>query len=248
MVGLAHAQVSAEKMFNVKVGDKLVPLLVLKSRPPAKLFESHLLVETFNEEHGTSLKVVPPKVADAVQMAGGIGKRLPEHPVDEFIAFEKPGIALGKEIVFEAYCEPKVVLPTGKYAGKKDIALVALDVSSKDFVKDGDALVLDVPDSRLKMVSKFPGGHGWYPQDDKVWVPHGRKMKNVCASTKGDPRYLWRANNSSYAGFLVRGSNPADVCAYYSPSANLGVVALVPEADVAKIEALLPAHAASSKK
>ncbi|PIP38804.1 MAG: hypothetical protein COX19_10685 [Desulfobacterales bacterium CG23_combo_of_CG06-09_8_20_14_all_51_8] len=67
-------------------------------------------------------------------------------------------------------------------------------------------------------------------------VPHGRKVDQ-----SADARYLYRLNDSSYVGLLVRGVYylRQGVDALCQPSDRFGVVAEVPEGDVAKIEALI---------
>jgi hypothetical protein len=216
-------------------------------------------VEALNKEHGMGLTVISHPVADVALNVGETWRSLPAFVVNASIAYEKPGTRLGKEIVFSAEGEPRVVLATGKYKGELDVALVTLGVSSADFKKDGNSFVLDIPESRLVVVPNFPGPDGWYLPHAETGVPHGKEVKS-----SSDVRYLYRLNDSSYVGLLVRYDisasdihwHPSDysqcccdwqvVGAVCRASDRFGVVAEVPEGDAAKIQALTaPRHQTS---
>lgn len=236
-------QVQGKRLLKVPFQGGTRNLLVLRGNGSTRLFDAHPLVEGFNAEHGTDLTVVSHKVADVAQTVGDTWRSLPDYVVDASIAYETPGTRLGTEIVFAAENEPRVVLATGKFKGEKDVALVALDVTSADFKKDGNSIMLDIPESRLVVVPKFPGPDGWYMPHAETGVPHGRKVDQ---ST--DARYLYRLNDSSYVGLLVRGGDVycdgQCVGALCGASDGLGVVVEVPEGDVAKIETLISPVAA----
>lgn len=235
---MAGTQIKGKKLLKVQVGGQPKNLVVLREADSTKLFNAHPLVEAFNRENGTNLRVISHKVADVAQTVGDTWESLPIHPVDASIAYEKPGTRLGREVVFIADGEPPVVLATGKYKGEKDVALVALGVTSADFVRDGNSITLAIPDSRLIVVPRFPASEGWYMPHATTGVPHGKQIANSF-----DARYLYRLNGSSYVGLLVRyhgcGYSRWGVFADYRASECVGVVAEVPEEDVAKIEALL---------
>ena len=186
------------------------------------------------------LSVVSHEVADTALNVGHTWESLPEFAVDASIAFEKPRTELGRHIAFSFGDEPKVVLPTHMYEGERDIALVALGLSSADFKKERGFLVLDIPERRLIAVPDFPLKSGWHRPHSRTGVPHGERV-----GIGSDARNLNRLIDSSYAGLLVRsgcGFNRL-VSAFYTSSARFGVVAEVPEGDVARIEALIGAQA-----
>lgn len=245
--------VYGESLLKVPVQEKQKNLLVLgfKANVLMDLFDVHPLIESLNQEHGTNLKVISHRVADIALNFGKSYKCLPAFAVDASIAYEKPGKKLGKEIVFFASDGSKVVLATGKYKGERDVALVALGVTSADFKRGGNSLVLDIPDSRLIVVPNFPGSDGWYMPHLETGIPYG---ENVHISSKA--RYLWRLNDSSYVGLSVRGyydsyipTNKHGVLLRCNmPSVRLGVVAEVPDADFAKIQSLISASAQTAAK
>ena len=232
---MAGARIHGKELLRVNVRGQPKNLVVLRGNGSTKPFGAHLLVEEFNAEHGTNLTVVSHKVADVAQTVGETWTSLPAYPVDASIAYENPGTALGKEIVFSASGEPRVVLATGKYEGEKDVALVALGVTSADFQKDENSIVLAIPEDRLVVVPDFPGSDGWRIPHSETGVPTGRKVDQ-----SPEARYLYRLNDS-YVGPLVRagGGGRQSVDASCKASGRLGVVAEVSEGDVAKIEALL---------
>jgi len=247
---MAGVQLLGKKMLGVNVQGQTRNLVVLAGNGSVRLFEAHPLVEAFNKEHGTNLTIVSHKVANVALTVGETWRSLPTFPVDAFIAYEKPGTRLGKKIVFSPDGQPKVVLATGKYKGEKDVALVALGISSADFKKDGNSITSDIPESRLILVPNFPGPNRWYMLHAETGVPHG-------VDVAGGPGTgcLYRLNNSSYAGFLVRSGDNFNgmsrvINACYGASYRLGMVAEVPEGDVAKIQALIstPAPAKTDER
>ena len=237
---MARVQIHGKEMLRVHVAGQIKNLVVLRGNGSTSLFDAHPLVEGFNREHGTNLTVISYKVADVVQTVGETRKSLPTYAVDASIAYEEPYTKLGKEIVFAAEGEPRIVLATGRYNGGKDIALVALGVTSVDFKRDGNSLTLDIPESRLIAVPNFPYSEDWYRPHTKTGVPHG-----INTEQSSGARYLSRLNDSSYVGLLVRGGVNWEqfVDASCHASGRFGVVAEVPEWDVAKITSLLEIQA-----
>ncbi|MDO8554646.1 MAG: hypothetical protein Q7S22_07600 [Candidatus Micrarchaeota archaeon] len=237
-------QVHGKELLNVQVGGQSRNLLVLRGDGSTRLFEAHPLVDAFNAGHRTNLTVVSHRVADIALTVLETWKKLPTgFPVDALIAYEQPGNKLGREIVFSSEGEPRVILATGKFKGEKDVALVALGVRSADFKKDGSSIVLDIPDNQLIVVPYFPDSDGWYMPHAETGVPKGRD-----AGQDFDARFLYRLDNSSYVGFLVRdseygyrrqGVKGGVVIALHGASVELGVVAEVPDADITKIYSIL---------
>ena len=165
-------------------------------------------------------------------------------PVDAIIGYEKPGVALGEEIVFKDKGEPTVILPTGQFKGEKDIALVVLGLSPLDINKDARNLtiLIDVHINRLIAVRAFPSEDGYYMPHAKTTVPHGEKV-----DPSPEARHLWRRGDSSYVGFIARGcGNRQRVYTTYSPLASLWVAVEVPDEDVTKI--VVPGSRASEAK
>lgn len=196
---MADAQIYGKELLKVQIDGQLKNLLVLRREGSTNLFDAHPLVEAFNIEHRTDLKIISHEVSDVALNVGNPWSLPNTLVVDASIAYEKPGKRLGEEIVFAAQDEPKVVLATGKYQGEKDVALVALGITSADFKKDVDSITLDISDNRLITVPNFPGPDGWYMPHKQTGVPHGEQV-----ASSPDARYLWRFNDSSYVGLLVR--------------------------------------------
>ncbi|MGV8176930.1 MAG: hypothetical protein ACP5NX_03960 [Candidatus Bilamarchaeaceae archaeon] len=137
---MAGAQIHGKGLLTVEVAGQPKNVVVLRSGNSTRLFDVHPLVEAFNKEHGTKLTVVSPKVADVVRrvdidhLMASRPALLPWiFPADASTAYEKPGTELGNEIVFAADVGPRVVTETGKFKGEKDVALVALGLTSADF-------------------------------------------------------------------------------------------------------------------
>ncbi|MFH1221455.1 MAG: hypothetical protein V1492_00030 [Candidatus Micrarchaeota archaeon] len=266
---VAQTQFHGKELVKMQVQDQPKNLLVLRRSRTTRLFDVHPLVEAFNAEHGTNLKVVSHKVADVALTVGETWRRIVSGAgfvVDASIAFEKRGAKLGKEMIFFAQDEPRVVLATGRYKGEKDVALVTKGLTYADvaYTINGKQRTLQellqaegidyllalsmrevseirqlMTDDRLILVPNFSGPSGWYTPHSETGVPHGRKV-----DASSDARYLYRLNDSSYVGLLVRfgGCGRRSIDAYYWPSYGFGVVAEVPEADAPKIEALLASN------
>jgi hypothetical protein len=234
---MTGAQIHGKELLKIQVQGQPKNLVVLRGNGSTKLFDAHPLVEGFNAEHSTKLTVVSHKVADVILTVGGTWRRLRAFAVDASIAYETPGTKLGKEIVFSAKNEPRVVLATGKFKGEKNVALVSLGLASTEFKKDGNSITLDIPENRLILVPNFPGPNGFYLPHAETGVPHDEQVDQ-----SSDARCLYR-NDSSYVGLLVRyvyfHSYRQNVLASRRASCRLGVVAEVPEGDIAKIEKLI---------
>ncbi|MEW5996112.1 MAG: hypothetical protein AB1657_00765 [Candidatus Micrarchaeota archaeon] len=258
-------QIQGKELLRVQVQGQPRNLVVLRAGGSTRLFDAHPLVDGFNAEHGTKLTVVSHKVADAALTVGETWRSLPAFVVDASIAFEKPGIKLGDEIVFSVEGNPRVVQATGRYKGEQDVALVGQGLTSADiaYTINGKQrtlqellrangieylLALDLnavseiqlltANDRLIMVPNFPPSTGRYMPHAETGIPHGRQTEG-----KGS-RHLWRPDGSG-AGLVARGDNwdgyvdRQYVNADYVASNRLGVVAEVPQGDAAKIEALI---------
>ena len=105
-------------------------------------------------------------------------------------------------------------------------------------LKSVSEIQLLVPHDRLKLIENFPARNGDYLPGE-TGVPCGGIVEPGPES-----RFLYRLNDSSYVGLLVRygkAENRQEVIALLGASSHLGVVAEVPEADIQKIEPLLGA-------
>lgn len=240
-------QIHGKNLIPVRYGCNSSIILALRGDGTTRLFEAHPLVDRFNEEHRTQLRVVPHSVSDIIVNFASWRSRidLPAFATDTMIAYEKPGTPLGKEIVFSVDGELKVVFATGKFEGEKDIALVALRVFSRDFKKDGNSLVLDVGEPRLIAVPNFPSSSGTYALHPKTGIPYGANISPSSFSWQDHvytTRYFQRSPGS-YVGLLTRCSAPfgqGAIAAGILSSDKLGVVVEVHTADVTKIRSLLP--------
>jgi hypothetical protein len=241
----ARTHIHGKNLLRVQAEGQQKNLLVLRGAGSTPLFEAHLRVEEFNSEHGTNLRVVSHKVADAALTGGQINGDI-RFPVDAAIAYSEPLFQLGSLLWchFDAHNgPPKVSLATGRYKNERYAALVALGLSSADFIKDGDSFVLGIPDERLILVPNFARRDGWYLPHEGTGVPQG---ETVHQST--DARYLVRFDDPLFLGYtyvgllvrgVVRGKYRREIDATWGPHHRAGVVAEVPEADVGKIRELL---------
>jgi hypothetical protein len=202
------------------------------------LLEIPALIKGVNTENGTNFRLIDPLVADFLlnmTKAGNkylddIGDAFPS-PVNLGIGYEKPGVKLSAEIVFSAEGEPKVLLPTGRYNGEKGIALVVPELTADDIKREGNEIIIDVPDSRLVVVPNFPTENGWYIPYAETGIPHGEKVE-----ASDEARFIFRLSGSSYVGLPVRGYGRVfggydmqDVGADCKPSYYLGVAVEIPE-------------------
>ena len=111
----AQTQIHGKELLRISVQGQPKNLIVLRGNGTTRLFEGHSLVEALNKEHGMGLTVISHPVADVALNVGETWKSLPAFVVNASIAYEKPETKLGKEIIFSAEGEPRVVLATGKY-------------------------------------------------------------------------------------------------------------------------------------
>lgn len=233
--------IAGKKLLRVHHQGQTKNIVVLRENGSTELFRAHLLVEKINAELGTNLTVISPIVADVALSTENVARELPCFPVDALIAYEKPDKSLGSEIVFQGKGEPRIVLATGKYKGEKNIALVALGLTSEDFKRDDNFIFLDIPDSRLIDVREFPIRDGWYMLHHQTCVPHGNEVGMKGDTSHEDARYLDRVEDSSFIGLMVRnGGGWQSVDADYGATGEFGVVAEVHIKDIERIQALLP--------
>lgn len=233
---------TGERLFRVRMQGKTHKLLVLRKALTTKLFEVHPLVDRFNEEHGTAVKVISPRVADhALTTERRTWMRLLSGSpflVDASIAYGRAGVKLGTEIVFAAMDQPRVVMPTGRYHGEKNIALACLGLSGNDFVIDGRTIILHVSDDRLIPVANFPRKRGWYPVADSTFVPSGVEVQYNPSA-----RFTMVLTDSSYVGLMGRDMAVdrkfRGIIAGSVATNKFGIVVDVPVADLEKVRRLI---------
>jgi len=267
----AQNRIDGKSLFRTNVGGQQKNVVVFRADDSVRLFEAHPLVESFNRENGTKLSVASHDTAHAVVTCeafrgGGIFRSLSLFAADASIAYDMPGKALDKNIVFSRDGAPDVVLPTGRFKGEKDVALVALRLTCADiaYTLEGrtrtlgellDSIGIEsllaikleavseiqllLPDNRLISVPHFPDNGCYYLPHAETGVPHGQEVR----WDQDGARELGRAY-PSYAGLIVRGHYPDycgrnEVLAFCGAQMVLGVLVEVPDADVGKVRELL---------
>jgi hypothetical protein len=251
-------------LLNVVSQGKPKSLMVLRLDRTTALLHAHPLVEDFNSRNGTHLKVVSVPVADAALAPGPSRLSLPRFAVDAAIAYEQPGTKIGKHIVFYVEGLPKVVMEIGIARGEKDVALVAMGLTSADIAytfqnktrtlrefvdsngiesllavdfKSITEIQLCIPDKRLIVVPKFPAKDGYYAPHYLTTVPQAPVVRDYQFARK-----LNRLSMHSYVGLMARpGGRAIGACFWLSEP--FGVVAEVPDSEVAKLKALISAPA-----
>jgi len=197
-------------------------------------------VRRFNLEHGTSATIITPKAADIVLSEPALGFSFAPSPLltNSIIAYEAPEQRLGKEIVYADKEHPRVILPTGRYAGASGIALVAISLTPTDFRldvrrEDGiNDLWLDICDDRLMAVENFPAQNGWYVPDAKTGVPAGDRRVDSDAA-----RDLWRIPGP-IIGPVFRDIDERTVLVMHDLFYRAGVVIDIPRNDFEKVKHL----------
>jgi hypothetical protein len=209
----AQNKIHGKELLKVQAGGQTKNLIVLRGDDTTEFFKAHPLVEAFNNKHGTGLTVVSHPVADIALNFGKTWQSLPIFAVDAAIAYEEPGTALGKEIVFSVQDEPRVVLASGKYQGEKDAALVTLGLTSADIAytiggitrtlkeiweTDGiesllatdlgavSEIQLLVTNDRLKWVQNFPASSDWCRPHAETGVPQVEVLEPGLIPDRGE--------------------------------------------------------------
>lgn len=218
------------------------------SRLPPML-EGHRLVAEFNSGHGTSLRMIQPRTADRALsdpafwfFLGGCSPFL----TDAVIAYTEPREALGPEVVFQSGGR-RIVFPACKYRGEKGIALLAWGVTCADFSTSGTDVLLDVPESRILPIRRFPSESGAAIRHPMLTAPPSDgqaledQLRRAVVLQPGLRRILWRVFLSSYVGPVARTSSPQGdwhhVLANRPPSQPFGVVVEIPERDAGRFGA-----------
>ena len=237
-------------------------LEVIEFRQGLNLFQALALAKR------EGMLIVPNDVHDRILMETTDQRYLEQnYPVwtGTLIIYEEPDVPFGNKVVFQGLT---FIVPE-QFQGKVNCALVIehpdfelvdreLVASSRPtnpsgFVvhfssprKIGDLpkgqtelgnnrYELKVADENIHLIEQFPNIDGWYMLHAETGISHGRMVNE-----SSDSRCLYRLNNSSYLGPVVRGydyffdDGRRDVGLYLRPSGGSGV-ALVPLAVAPKM-------------
>lgn len=236
---MAQAQIESRmKTTRIDVNGKKVTVGVLRKYGSTPLMEAPFAVKSFNEEHGTNVRLIRPTTADCLLVKTDNWREVTDafpSPVSMAIAYEAPNTAIGDTIVLADKEEPRVVLAnTGAAKGESNVAVVVQAITAKDINKEGNDYVINVPNDRLILVPGFPTSDGDYRTYKDTVVP------STSEDATGEERYLWRRDDNKYVGLVVRldyyvNDRRRDVYASGRAANVLGVAVEVPEGDVAKI-------------
>ena len=158
-------------------------------------------LDKLNERFGTGFMIIDPRFADKM-----LKTKWPQmiqyfpFATDALIAHEKPGVSLGRQIVSEQ--KPRYVLPTKRYEGATNAALVVIGLSSSDFMKDGKDIVLDIESKRMILIRDFPATGGRYRKHPETTIPHADAVEQA-----HDVHSRLSRMNAAYVGAIVRDSD-----------------------------------------
>jgi hypothetical protein len=195
-------------------------------------------LDELNSETGKQFRLLNPCLAGrlmskdrstAYQVMGDL-----PFATDGIIAYGKPGEKLGAELVFYEGGTPRLILPTGKYHGEKDVALVVISLSSADFVEEGRDIRLQIAEGRFMVVEDFPAEKGSYKKHKDVPVPCGQQ----CGEDDRGTVLLHRVKGH-YVGNMARYGRPCGdtFTADLMPWDKLGAFVTVPDDAVELIAA-----------
>lgn len=185
--------------FNQKGESKVAGLF----NKDARFHNIHPIIDQFNGENGTSLRLIRPDTADFLLVESGAGQRLaPCSPiaVDQIVAYGKPGEPLGQEVVYTYDGSPRMIFSVPrKFRGQRNTALVVTGLTSKDFHREGRDFRIHVNGRRVIPVPEFPDSTGHYLLHPEATIPYGPRVNG---ST--DARHLWRRKGECFVGPAVR--------------------------------------------
>ncbi|MEW6328719.1 MAG: hypothetical protein AB1468_01245 [Candidatus Micrarchaeota archaeon] len=196
--------------------------------------EIYYLIARINDENGTHIKLISPKLADSLlnedraknssHEKGNQNYRFffnfSPFPVDAIIAYENDR-PLGAEIVFAnlnepAYrSDPRLIMPTYSFSGASGVALAVLDLVEPDFKKDGRDIRINVPESRLIVVEDFKSDDGWRMPEPRTRIPQGKIVSEDTVGARmlkdnpliGEENTIrgYYENNPNYVGPIAMG-------------------------------------------
>lgn len=210
-------------------------------RKGAGLLEAPRLVKEASEYYGlVSLRLISYGALDyLLTTIGNMGevRGVFPCPSGDVLAYEKPGAALGSQIVFVPEAGPRVIIPTWGYEGTPDIAIVVPNLAAGEVrsMKGGAEILIDVASSRLVAVPDFPPRDGLYVPHQGTGIPSGKEA-GYSPETRGLRRLA-----SPYVGLPVRCDHFyfnywRYVYADCGPLECCGVAVEISEEDAARIE------------
>ncbi len=126
--------------------------------------------------------------------SGEIRKSLWAPPVTIYMP---AGRAFGSTVEFS-----NVVFNVPKeFQGQKNAAIALPSKSFKTMDVKGKIVISIRNGKQVKVVDNFPSTDGWYLIDPKTGIPQGPEV----SSANPAARYLWRRDNETYIGPVVRG-------------------------------------------
>jgi len=194
------------------------------------------VLDALNAEHGTALRLIDPRFAEEMlKIKWPQMLRAFPFATNAVMAHEKPGTPLGAEVIFSHHGKPKYVLPTGKYKGEKDVALVVLGISSADLKRDTGDIVFDVDTDRIIAVHNFPAATGYYQKHAETTLPHGEGAEERLL----DDIHLSRTDQA-YVGSIVRDADAWTLRTSFAPWDRFGMVITGSQEDFDKVGAIEP--------
>lgn len=205
------------------------------------LIESHQLVAAMNREHGTSVSLVRPRLADVLLSDGSwwsFFSHCSPFLTNSIIAYEAPRQRFGRNVVFDSG-KGRIIFPTGKHAGASGVALYVHSVSPSDFTKDGSDVVVQVQESRVSLIEGFPAESGAPLRNSLLVAMAGDSVPSprTIVNSPDTARRVMRLY-SEYVGPLARSASPTGdwPCLFMNrgPESRYGVVVEIPAADAGK--------------
>lgn len=193
---MKHAQVNEMeivdgKVFSFELNGKTVHVGLIKNRHNGiKWPDAYRFIADFNFENNTKVKMISFDAACNLPFGTDMYTNY-IFPVDAIVAYEKPGIVFGNEIIQDPHSTliafsteqkkeikieynkdaPKIILPTWRYHGKKDVALLVFGLDKKEIQKKGNDVFLDVSQDRFILVpikDSIPKYGEYIPEDRSV--------------------------------------------------------------------------------
>jgi len=239
------------RMQQFPCGDRKVTLGILRGReedglPTGRmlpLVDGHRFVSEINSEHGTSLKIIHPRLADRIITSPGawsfFGTCSP-FLTDSILAYGESHGPLGHEIEFHS-SGFRFVVPTWRYCGEEAAALLVWGVTFADFNIQKNDVFVAVPMTRILPIRDFPTENGTVFRHPMLTAPILPEPGGRASVLNTDlPRRMWRQYQSSYVGPVVRSTSPNEdwhhIHADRPPTSGFGVVVEVPEKDLGKFK------------
>jgi hypothetical protein len=133
------------------------------------IIDAYRAVQDYNDTHHPKVRMVRAKVADEVLSDQDRENWLEfmnnfRFAVDGALAYEMPGKQFGEFITARHEATGRrLILPTGKYKGERNICLRIRELRYSDFQDtERKDVHLNLPDSRFTPVTDFPIMNGWY--------------------------------------------------------------------------------------